>query len=206
MSNTITSNSPNVQTVIYTVTPTSNPAGCVGTPQIVTITVNPKPTMTSIASKTICSGSNVGITLTSNNASTYTWVATNNPNVSGESTIMQTGSTINNILINNANSDQTVNYTVTPTSSPQGCPGASQTVAITVRRIPTMTSTNIKLICNGGTVNISLQSNVPSTYTWVATNNPNTIGESTTIQNGSPLTNTITNNTTTNQTVLYTVT
>jgi len=206
LSNTIINNSAVVQTVTYTVTPTSSPQGCPGTPQTVTITVNPPPTMTSPNSATICNGGTVSIPLTSNLPSTYSWVAANNPNITGESTTAQSGSPLSNTIINNTSSVQTVIYTVTPTSTASNCAGAPQTVNVTVMPTPVMTSVTGATICNGGTVNIPLSSNVSSTYSWVATDNVNTTGESLSAQTGSPLNNTITNNSAAAQPVSYTVT
>ncbi len=47
-------------------------SGCVGTNQIVSVTVVPTPTMTSASSASICSGGNVSVFLTSNVTSSYT--------------------------------------------------------------------------------------------------------------------------------------
>ena len=206
LNNTITNNTAVVQTVTYTVTPISSPQGCAGTPQTVMVTVNPKPVMTSPVTATICSGSNVSIALTSNVASTFTWVATDNVNTTGESTALQTGGILTNTITNSTATNQTVSYTVTPTSNPVGCIGTAQTVTVTVRPAPIMTSVNNATICNGSTINIPLTSNIVATKTWIATDNTNTTGESITLQTGGPLNNTITNNSTVNQSVTYIVT
>lgn len=206
LSNSITNSTAAVQTVTYTITPTSNPEGCLGNPQTVTVTVNPSPTMTSPAGATICTGTAVTIPLTSNMAATYTWIAANNANTTGESTTQQTGSPLSNSITNNTTSVQTVVYTITPTSTPAGCLGTPQIVSVSVIPTPTMTSPTSATICNGGTVSIPLTSNVTCTYSWLATDNSNTTGESITTQTGSPLSNTIVNNTTSAETVTYTVT
>ncbi|MCE9540485.1 MAG: gliding motility-associated C-terminal domain-containing protein [Bacteroidetes bacterium] len=206
LTNTITNNSALVQTVIYTVTPTSTPQGCVGAPQTVTVTINPPPTMTSPGTATICTGGTISIPLTSNWPSTYTWIAADNSNTTGESTTIQSGSPLSNTITNNTGSIETVNYTVTPTSTPEGCTGTPQTVTVSIMPTPTMTSVSSASICSGGTVSIPLTSSLTSTYSWLASDNLNTTGESTTAQTGSPLTNTITNNTSSVQTVTYTVT
>ncbi len=195
-----------VHGVTYTVTPTSTTGTCPGTPQTVTITVNPAPTMSSVNAKTICSGDNVGLALTSVVPSTYSWVATANANVTGESTSAQSGSTINDILINTTTSVQTVTYTVTPTSTTGSCPGTPQAVTITVNPAPTMSSANAKTICSSDNVNLALTSVVPSNYSWIATDNPNVTGESTSAQSGSTINDVLVNTTTSVQTVTYTVT
>lgn len=206
INNTITNSTGVAQTVTYTVTPTGTIGGCLGSTQTVTVTVNPVPAMTSATTATICSGGTVSIPLTSSATATYTWIATDNPNTSGESTALQSTGTINNTLTNLTGSTQTVTYTVTPTSSAGGCVGSPQTVTVTITPVPSMTNANTATICSGGTVNIPLTSSAASTYTWIATNNPNTSGESTTLQSTSTINNTITNSTGAVQTVTYTVT
>ncbi|MCE9539334.1 MAG: VCBS repeat-containing protein, partial [Bacteroidetes bacterium] len=165
-----------------------------------------EPTMTSLTTATICSGGILSIPLTSDIPATYEWLSNDNPNTSGESTASQTTNTLSDIITNNTTSAQTVTYTVTPTSS-TGCGvGIPQTLVITVNPAPIMTNASIASVCSGGNLSIPLTCNIPATYTWLATDNINSIGESTTIQTTSTLTNTITNNTNTIQTVTYTVT
>ena len=206
LSNTIINTVASVETVTYAVTPTSIPDGCVGPPQNIVVTVNPAPTMTSPPADTICSGVAVSIILTSNNTSTYSWIAVDNPNTTGESTVIQTGSPLSDLLISNTSSVETVVYTVTPTSSPEGCTGASQTVNVTVNPASNMTSQNVATICNGGIVSIPLTSTLASSYSWIAADNPNTTGESTAPQSGALLTDSITNTSDTVQFVIYTIT
>jgi large repetitive protein len=204
LNNTLTNTAATAQVVTYTVTPTLN--GCVGTPQTVNVTVNPRPVMTSANTATICSGQTVSIPLTSSpTGSTFTWIATDNTNVTGESLTTQTTSTLSNTLTNNTTSVQVVSYTITPTLN--GCAGTPQTVNVTVNPRPIMTSASTATICSGQTVSIPLTSNpTGSTYNWIATDNTNVTGESTTTQTTSTLSNTLTNTTSTVQTVTYTVT
>jgi hypothetical protein len=206
INNTITNNTTTVQAVSYTVTPTST-GGCgTGSPQVVTVTVNPAPTMTSSSATTICSGDTLDIDLTNNMTSDYTWITTNNPNTTGEDTTLQTTDSINSIISNYTASNQAVTYTVIPTSSYNGCTGTVQTVTVTIRPAPIMTSLGADTICSGGTLSLALTSSVSATYHWIAANNPHTTGESITVQTGSTINNTITNDTTINETVTYTVT
>jgi gliding motility-associated-like protein len=205
INNTITNSTTSPQTVIYTIVPTSS-QGCVGPPQTISLTVNPLPTMTSANSATICSGATLSIPLTSNLASTYSWIATSNTNVNGESLTAQSSSTINNTLTSTVTSVQTVNYTVTPTTTPQGCAGSAQAVNVTVNPTPTMTSATSAAICSGGTLNIPLTSSVASNYSWIATDNTNVSGESLTAQSTSTINNTLTTASTSPQTVNYSVT
>ncbi len=206
LNNTITNNSTSSQNDVYTVIPTSTLAGCTGNSQTVTVTVNPVPSMTSTTSGSICSNGTVNIALTSNIASSYSWIASDNPNTTGESTTAQSTSTLNNTIVNNSTLAQNVFYSITPTSTTGSCAGTPQTVTVVVNPVPAMSSSSAATICSGGIVNIPFSSNVPSTYNWLATDNTNTTGESLTSQSGNTLNNTITDNATTSQNVIYTVT
>jgi hypothetical protein len=162
--------------------------------------------MSNTSTVTICSGTAVSIPLTSNYPASYTWLAADNLNISGESTSVQTTDTLSNTLYNTASTAQVVNYTITPTDL-GGCGvGYPQTVNITVNPLPAMTNTNTASVPSGGTVSIALSSNIPSTYSWIAADNPNTNGESITPQSTGILTNTIISTSSVPQTVVYTVT
>jgi gliding motility-associated-like protein len=193
-------------TVTTTYTVTAMNGSCSGGPSFVTITVNPTPLVTSASTATICSGAVVTIPLSSSIASTYSWIATDNPNTTGESISTQTTTTLNNTIINTTTTVQTVIYTVTPTSTLGSCVGTPQLISITVNPAPTMTSANTATLCSGATVSIPLSSNIAASYTWIATDNPNTTGESITAQTTNTLSNTITDNTVSIQSVIYTVT
>ncbi len=189
------------QVVNYSVIPTAN--GCPGSPQSVSVTVKPLPSMTSLNSSNICSGSPLNFQLTSNITSSYTWLATSNGNVGGESTTSQSSSAINNTLTNSTLVDQTVVYSVIPTAN--GCPGSQQSVSITVKPLPSMTSLNAASICSGIPLNFQLTSSIASSYTWLATSNGNVGGESTASQSSSIINNSLTNSTLVDQTVVYSV-
>ncbi len=98
--------------------------------------------MTSANSKTICTSTNVSLALTSDIAANYTWVAADNPLVTGESTTNQNTNLISDNLVNNNAVAQTVTYTVTPVSTPGGCTGTPQTVTITVNPVNAYTLTS----------------------------------------------------------------
>jgi hypothetical protein len=138
--------------------------------------------MTNISSKTICSGSAVGISLSSNIGATYSWVATSNVSVNGESTNPTVSTLINNTLTNTTTAIQTVTYTVTPTTTTGACVGTPQTITVTVIPAVSMTSAISKTICSGSAVDLALTANVGATFSWVATNNINVTGESLTTQ------------------------
>jgi gliding motility-associated-like protein len=194
----------NNQTVIYTITPTLN--GCAGTPLAMSVTVKPRPLMTSVNSAVICSGNPLNFALTSNVAGTgFTWVADDNAFVNGESLTNQTTSSINDPLVNTSLVDQVVTYTVTPLAT--GCGGQSQTVNITVRPLPSVTSASATTICNNLNVNLPLSANIPgTTFSWVATDNPNVNNESLGQVNSATISDVLSNTSNTIQQVLYTVT
>ncbi|CAN5641354.1 hypothetical protein BH10BAC3_BH10BAC3_10730 [soil metagenome] len=108
----------------------------------VTITVNPKPVMTSADSVAICSGGTVNIPLTNNSgaASTYTWLATDNTNTIGESTTVQNTGILNNTITNNTSLPQAVLYTVTSTITATGCTGDPQQLLVSVDIVPVVAS------------------------------------------------------------------
>lgn len=194
------------QNVVYSITPTSSVGSCIGTPVNLTATIHPAPTMTSPTTDTICSGDTASIALTSNLASTYTWIATDNSNTTGESLNSQTGTPLSNVITNTTSSVQNVNYTVTPTSTPNGCVGTPQTDTVTVNPTPVMTSANTANICTGIGFDIPLTSAVPSTYTWIAADNDSTFGEELTLHTTDTLADTVTSIAFTTQGVVYTIT
>ncbi|TWH91759.1 PKD-like domain-containing protein, partial [Flavobacterium cheniae] len=115
------------------------------------------PIMTSLGSSTICSNANLNFPLTTDIPSTFSWVAANNANVSGESTTIQTGATITDVLANLTGVPQVVTYTVTPTSTADGCIGLPQTVNITVTPLNTIASGTSQTVCiNSAITNITL--------------------------------------------------
>lgn len=195
---------PVTATTTYTVTGTAANT-CTNT-ATGTITATNAPVMTSATSANICSGNAVNIPLTSNIASTYSWIAAANANVTGESTTAQTGTTINNTLTNTSTTTQTVTYSVTPTATAGGCVGAVQTVTVSVIPAPTMTNATTANVCSGTPLAIALTSNVASTYSWIAANNAQVTGESTTAQTGATINNTLINTSASPRTVTYSVT
>ena len=155
--------SPNTTTT-YTVTGTNTTTNCTNTATS-TITVNPLPQITnSDTTVTICSDDSIAIYFQSNVIGTsYTWIATNNSNLS---TYPQSGNS-SSILIpnwqNSTNIPQTVIYTVTPSAA--NCPGPSQQFTITVNPRPIISlSPAFQSFCSGGTTApINITSNINGT-------------------------------------------
>jgi gliding motility-associated-like protein len=216
------------QVVVYTVTPTSN-NGCVGDPFTVSITVRPEPRGFNDASTIICSDGTVGYALLANIAdtgaggnnliagTTYTWIAAANASVAGESTTIQAGGIITDILNNITNANQVVVYTVVPTSS-LGCVGDPFTVSVTVRPEPKGFNDNSPVVCSNANVNYDITTNIANTgsggnnlvagttYSWLAADNPSVTGETLVAANTSMINDVLTNITGSNQVVVYTVT
>ena len=169
ISQVLTNASSALETATYTVTPTSGAAGsCIGAPFQVSVTVSPEPVLTNPTTITICNNQAVNLNLTASLASTYTWISTspNTPNVLGASLSTNTSANITDVLNNTTNVNQTVVYTVIPSSVPAACAGQAVTIIVTVNPTILMTSNATIEICTGGQVNLQLTSNVPSTFTW----------------------------------------
>ena len=211
---TLTNPTNTTQTATYTVTPTSG--SCTGGTFTVTVTVDPVPAITDMAT-TICSGS--GFSETPVNGAngivpagtTYSWPA---PVVTGGLTggAASSGSpaSITGTLTNPTNTAQTATYTVTPTSG--SCTGGTFTVTVTVDPVPAITAHD-STICSGNGFSATPVNGangiVPAgtTYSWPA---PVVTGGLTggAASSGSPtsITGTLTNPTNTAQTATYTVT
>ena len=100
--------------------------------------------MTSVTAVNSCSGVTVGFPFLSDMPASYRWIASDNPNTSGESMSIQTASTLADIITNNTTTPQTVTYTVTPTALTSTCPGSPQTVAVTVNPLPVVSFSGLK--------------------------------------------------------------
>ena len=176
ISQTLTNITNTQQIAYYTVTPTSGASGnCLGAPFTISVYVNPTPAITAPFTKTICSGNQVNFTFVSTVGASYTWSATNNSNVTGESAFLRTSTSLSDTLSSgNSTAVQTVSYTVTPTTGT--CAGAAQAITVSVNPVPIMNPVSTTTICSGTTVGVVLGSSIPSSYSWIGTANPNTSG------------------------------
>ena len=171
-------------TTVYTVTGTA--ATCTGS-ATVTVTVNPIPTVTAVASPaSICSGASSSLSATSTVAgSTFLW--------------MPGSMAVTPVTVSPAT---TTTYTVTGTAA--GCTG-SASVTLTVNPTPTVTVPSNIIVCNGGAIaGTTFTSSAPgTTFAW--TNSNTTIGIAAN-GNGNIAGFTATNTTTTPVTATITVT
>ncbi|MEQ8304739.1 MAG: PKD-like domain-containing protein, partial [Cyclobacteriaceae bacterium] len=163
------------QIVQYSVTPTGT-NGCIGAQFQITVTVKPEPVGVSMAAPDICSGTVVAYDLQDNVdtapgnmlPSNFTWTATPNANILGETTSLKSGSIIDDVLVNTTTVDQTVTYTVTPTGQVGGCAGDPFTITVTVNPRAVFTAGPNLSVCLDQ-VDIEIQGTVtfaPSTYSW----------------------------------------
>lgn len=169
--NTLTANA----TITYTITPFfDDPEACAGDPFTVTVIVRPEPQGIP-DTDIVCGSSAIGYDLVANIAAgnnltagtTFSWVAADNPDVTGESLVPQTGNTITDVITNNTTGNENVVYTVTPISA-DGCTGNTFVVTVTVR--PTPVGANSAIIrCSDEALAFNLSTNpaavAAATYT-----------------------------------------
>jgi gliding motility-associated-like protein len=193
--------------VQYIVTPTSNTGNCAGAPFTITVTVHPRPVVTTPSTASTCSGTGPGITLTASTPSTFIWtVGTITGGITGASA--GSGSSINQALTNPSNtSSGSVQYIVTPTSTAGTCPGTPYIITVTVYPTPVVTSAATGGICNGIPQNYLITGSVNpgTTFTWsrpavTGISNPGVTG-----QNSNPITEILTNTTNAPIDVVYNI-
>lgn len=206
LSNALANTSTTQQVLTYSITPTSVLGSCVGNTQTIDVKVNPNPKLINDSVFTICSEGIVSVTLNADVASSYTWRATDNTNVTGETTGQQANANLIDTLISSSLVPEGVTYIGTARSTGGGCLGTPQTLNVTVNPKPVMTSTDTSTICSGDTVNIPLASDVASTFNWQAIDGSNTTGEITSAQATDTIINVIENPTTAQQTVSFNAT
>lgn len=174
-----------------------------------TLTIYPEPTITNSSTAEICSGVPLNIALTSNVPSSYSWLAVDNTNTTGETNITpKTTDVINDVIINNTSSPQVVKYTITLTSTAGSCVNLKpQTIDVTVNPAPTLTNSSTAVVCTNHTLNIPLTSNVASSYSWIAGDNANVSGETyTNPKTTAVIDDKLVNNSKEMQVVTYTIT
>jgi gliding motility-associated-like protein len=158
-------------TATITVTPTA--AGCPGTAQSFTITVNPTPNVVTPASQTLCNTATTNaISFTGSvSGSTFTW-ANNNTSIglaaSGNGNIPA----FTAVNLTNA----PVTATITVTASAGGCLGIPQSFTITVNPTPNVVQPANQTLCNGATTNLVAFSGAVAGTIFNWTNSNTTIG------------------------------
>jgi gliding motility-associated-like protein len=179
---------------------------CNGPVGTYSITVNPTPYVNTLNDIVICNNQNAGVNIATNIPANITWFATQNANVSGELTTVQTNTFINDLLSNTSSVPQSVTYTITPTTL-AGCVGPDSFVVVQVQPDVLLNIPQNLEICSGAGVNAILAANIPSNFSWFCTvNNPNVTGESLITNNGAVINDVLVNNSNQNQLVVYSVT
>ncbi len=191
--------------VEYIITPTAY--GIPGPPSSVFVSVQPTPVGNPVTAGTytICSGSSLNITPTTNvPSSTFTWTGDNGSGGSGN---------ITDAPVNASNNPSNVTYTVIPKGpSPTFCVGAPFTIVVTVNPNPSFTTTNnAPIICSGSNTNILFSSSTAGHRINVKSISYNGAGHSGTIvpgttifTNGNTLSEALTNSTNLPIDVVYT--
>jgi len=203
--NTLSNNSPNIEVVNYEINSSSIPFGCPGATEFLDVSIIPDVMMTSTTNIEICSGVAASVFLTANVPSTFTWFATDNPNVTGESAVVSNGNLINDILINTSTVPQIVVYSVLPTSVQGACAGPAQTVTVIVNPPVELISPTFTEICSGENVNLNLVANSNVNFNWFAQSSVPVTGESIAVQTGNVVNDQLVNTTTQAESVFYTV-
>jgi gliding motility-associated-like protein len=157
-------------TTTITVTPTAN--GCLGTPKIFIIKVDPTPSVVQPLDETLCANTNTtAINFAGAIAgSTYTWSNSNTAVGLGTSGI---GNIPSFVATNNTTSQITSTIIVTPTSANTGgCAGSPKTFVIKVDPTPSVSQPLDQTLCaNTNTTAINFAGAVAgSTYTWSNSN------------------------------------
>ncbi|MGA3015447.1 MAG: PKD-like domain-containing protein, partial [Bacteroidales bacterium] len=202
-------NTTNAQTTAtYTVTPTAG--SCTGSTFTVTVTLDPTPYISAMATETC---GNVQFTVTPVNSvngivpsgTSYSWSAPSGSGFSGG--VAGSGSSITGTLMNTTNTQTTATYTVTPTAG--SCTGSPFTVTVTLDPTPAITAMNAT-VCGGSQFTVTPVDGdngiVPSgtSYSWSAPSGSGFSGGA--AGSGSSITGILINTTNAQTTATYTVT
>ena len=141
----------------------------------VVITLSQTPTITNtVTSQDVCSADDsLQFDFTSDVAgTTYSWVATENTNLTGYDESGTTAFIPSQTITNTTNTDQDLVYTITPIAD--GCAGTPFEYTLTVQPVPLIADKD-ETICDGETFNIQPLDNSPTeivpvgtTYSWSA--------------------------------------
>ena len=181
------------ETVIYRTAPHAN--GCTGDTVHFTVTVYPVADVTnSPLFSQICSATSPDVALTSHvSGALFTWTATpTSGNVTGYASNAVPAGSINDVLINNGNTNETVTYHITPTAN--ACTGTPSDFVVTVYPVAHVTTSPLtQTICTQTLITVPLTATVANTtFAWTATpSSPNLGGFSD--GTGSTISQTLTN-------------
>jgi|Laugresbdmm110sd_1035091.scaffolds.fasta_scaffold00063_12 hypothetical protein len=186
-----------------TISATASVNGCTSSSISVVLIIKPKPTLSVVLSQTICAGDNSSaISFSSNIAgSTFSWSNTN-------TLIGLSGNGNGNIapFVTTNNSSTNANAAITASATANGCTSNSISFNITVKPKPNIANQNFSF-CSSTNYTSNWTGVIPTNtvYTWNVTNNTQVIGE-TNNNVASAFSQTLTNLTLLNQTVVYSIT
>ncbi len=159
---------PVTATIVVTPTFTNGAVSCAGPTKTFTIRVNPTPIVLT-SDTSICSGSNLPITMSTAGNARYYWTYSNGPgqvfsgaseNPIGSSAFPYSSSlNFNDTLINNGIDPDTLSYIFTPISV-DGCKGIDKTINVTINPGPQVVMITNPDICSNKKTNIHIQSNI----------------------------------------------
>jgi gliding motility-associated-like protein len=149
---------------------TNDPSGpCFETSDLITIEIRPDATVGNLPNIEICSKDTLNIPLNDTINVSYTWIAIENPNTSGESLILQSSNVISDIITSDALSIQQIIYEIIPTNRTTLCSGPMSTYNVSIKPLPDLIlSQSFDSICLG---DLSQQINFSSsiagtTFSW----------------------------------------
>ena len=147
--------------------------GCIGTSTQM-VNIDPAPAISnSSTTKSICSATNVGLTLEFSPGNDATWtssVTTGTANIT-HNPVSQSGTQIDDLIVNLGTSNAVVTYTVTPHIN--GCNGLPTTFTITVKPTPHLTNGPHTPVCSGAPFTVTLTPDVTGgNFTWTASCSP----------------------------------
>jgi len=137
---------------VYTITPTSVLGACLGQAQALAVIVKPPIEFLNASDVQICSGTSVDLELVANTDVNFTWFAASTPWVGGESTGINSASTIGDVLTNTTSEPQTVFYSVVGTSTTDGCSSPVATLVVSVLPLPPVAPLGNTVYCPGDEV------------------------------------------------------
>ncbi|WP_113653334.1 DUF7507 domain-containing protein [Pedobacter namyangjuensis] len=185
-------------------------ASCTNTSNVATITINPRPTLTSSNTATTCSNNLFTYTpISLVTGTTFTWTRAvaagiNNTTAGGVGVINET-------LINTTTAPVNVVYVYTLTAN--GCQNpTTYSVTVTVNPSPRGLNESLTIADCTGNFTYNLQTNInkttsiPSNFTWAIVPNANVSGIGTGTGSGTIINGALFNNTSVPQQVIYTIT
>ena len=135
----------------------------------VTVTVNPKPTINSAATGTVCSGVAQNYTITSAVVSTYSWSRAAVTGITNAAATNQSSNPITETLTNSTTAAVNVVYLITPTSTTGSCAGSAFTYTVTVNPTPVVADQTPAAICSNTAFTVTPSGVAAGTkYTWTA--------------------------------------